>query len=61
MTAQAWRRHDVALASAFSGGGDRVTTTEVVTQRTDKFKHHQPTGRLLPAAVAVAGLWLPWR
>jgi hypothetical protein len=29
-----------------------------MTQRTDKAQHDQRTGRLLPAAVAVAGLWL---
>jgi hypothetical protein len=58
MTAQAWRRQDVALASAFSGGGDRMTATEVETPRTDKAQPDQRTGRLLPAAVAVGGLWL---
>jgi hypothetical protein len=58
MTAQAWRRHDVALASAFSGGGDPMTATEVETPRIDKGHRDQRIGRLLPAAVAVGGLWL---
>jgi hypothetical protein len=35
-----------------------MTATEVVTQRTDKVRRDQRTGRMLPAAVAVAGLWL---
>ena len=35
-----------------------MTATEVMTPRTDKAQRDQPTGRLLPAAVAVAGLWL---
>jgi hypothetical protein len=35
-----------------------MTATEVVTQRTHDVQHDQRTGRLLPAAVAVAGLWL---
>jgi hypothetical protein len=54
----AWRRHHVALASAFSGGGDRVTATEVEIQQTYEVQRDQRTGRLLPAAVAVGGLWL---
>ena len=35
-----------------------MTATEVVPQTTDKGHHDQRTGRLLPAAVAVAGIWL---
>ena len=35
-----------------------MTTTEVVTQRTDKGQRDQRSGRMLPTAVAVAGLWL---
>jgi hypothetical protein len=35
-----------------------MTATEVMTPRTDKAQRDQPTRRLLPAAVAVAGLWL---
>ena len=35
-----------------------MTATEVVTQTTDKGQRDQRTGRLLPAAVAVGGLWL---
>ena len=35
-----------------------MTATEVVPQTTDKGQRDQRTGRLLPAAVAVAGLWL---
>lgn len=39
-----------------------MTATEVETQRTDeapdKAQRDQRTGRMLPAAVAVAGLWL---
>jgi hypothetical protein len=35
-----------------------MTATEVVTQRTHNSQRDQRTGRLLPAAVAVAGLWL---
>ena len=35
-----------------------MTATEVVTKTTDKGQHDQRTGRLLPAAVAVAGIWL---
>jgi hypothetical protein len=47
----------MALASA-ARGGDRMTATEVQTPRTDKGQGDQRTGRLLPAAVAVGGLWL---
>jgi hypothetical protein len=56
----AWRRHEVALASPFTGGGDRMTATQVETPTTttDKAQGAQRTGRLLPAAVAVGGLWL---
>jgi hypothetical protein len=46
------------LASASSGGDDRMTATEVMTPRTDTAQRDQRTGRLLPAAVAVGGLWL---
>ena len=35
-----------------------MTATEVQTPRTDKALPDQRTGRLLPAAVAVGGLWL---
>ncbi|HEY5990750.1 MAG TPA: hypothetical protein VIV12_30795 [Streptosporangiaceae bacterium] len=35
-----------------------MTATEVVTQRTHDPQRDQRTGRMLPAAVAVAGLWL---
>jgi hypothetical protein len=35
-----------------------MTATEVETPRTDKAQRDQRTGRLLPAAVAVGGLWL---
>jgi hypothetical protein len=35
-----------------------MTATEVDTPRTDKAQQDQRTGRLLPAAVAVGGLWL---
>jgi hypothetical protein len=35
-----------------------MTATEVMTQRTHDSQRDQRTGRLLPAAVAVAGLWL---
>jgi len=35
-----------------------MTATEVVTQRTHDVQRDQRTGRLLPTAVAVAGLWL---
>jgi hypothetical protein len=35
-----------------------MTATEVMTQRTHDSQREQRTGRLLPAAVAVAGLWL---
>jgi hypothetical protein len=35
-----------------------MTATEVVTQGTEKAQRDQRTGRLLPTAVAVAGLWL---
>ena len=35
-----------------------MTATEVETPRTDKGQGDQRTGRLLPAAVAVGGLWL---
>jgi hypothetical protein len=35
-----------------------MTATEVVTQRTHDSQRDQRTGRMLPAAVAVAGLWL---
>ena len=35
-----------------------MTATEVVTPRTDKAQRDQHTGRMLPTAVAVAGLWL---
>jgi hypothetical protein len=48
----------VALAGAFSGGDDRMTATEVETPRTDNAQPDQRTGRMLPAAVAVGGLWL---
>jgi hypothetical protein len=53
-----WRRADAALASAFSGGGDRMTATELVTQTNPEIQRDQRTGRMLPTAVAVAGLWL---
>ena len=35
-----------------------MTATEVVTQGTQEVQRDQRTGRLLPAAVAVAGIWL---
>lgn len=35
-----------------------MTATEVETQRTDDVQRDQRTGRLLPTAVAVAGLWM---
>jgi hypothetical protein len=35
-----------------------MTATEAVPQTTDKSHEDQRTGRLLPAAVAVGGLWL---
>jgi hypothetical protein len=35
-----------------------MTAIEVETPRTDKVPRDQRTGRLLPAAVAVGGLWL---
>jgi hypothetical protein len=35
-----------------------MTATEVETQRTDEGQGDQRTGRMLPAAVAVGGLWL---
>ena len=35
-----------------------MTATEVVAQRTDDVQRDQRTGRMLPAAVAVAGIWL---
>jgi hypothetical protein len=35
-----------------------MTTTEVVTHRTHDVPRDQRTGRMLPTAVAVAGLWL---
>jgi hypothetical protein len=35
-----------------------MTATEVETPRTDKAQRDQRTGRLLPGAVAVGGLWL---
>ena len=35
-----------------------MTATEVMTQRTDTVQRDQRTGRLLPAAVAVGGIWL---
>ena len=35
-----------------------MTATEVETPRTDKAQPDQRTGRMLPTAVAVAGLWL---
>ena len=35
-----------------------MTATEVAPQTTDKVQRDQRTGRMLPAAVAVAGLWL---
>jgi hypothetical protein len=57
MMAQAWRRHHVMLASS-ARGGNPMTATEVVPQTADKGQRDQRTGRLLPAAVAVAGLWL---
>jgi hypothetical protein len=58
VTAHGGRRHDVALASASSRDGDRMTATEVVTQRTHDSPRDQRTGQMLPTAVAVAGLWL---
>ena len=35
-----------------------MTATQVQTPRTDKVQHEQRSGRLLPTAVAVGGLWL---
>ena len=35
-----------------------MTATEVMTPRTDTAQRDQRTGRLLPAAVAVGGIWL---
>jgi hypothetical protein len=35
-----------------------MTATQVVTQGTQEVQRDQRTGRLLPAAVAVAGIWL---
>ena len=35
-----------------------MTATQVQTPRTDKAQHDQRSGRLLPAAVAVGGIWL---
>jgi hypothetical protein len=35
-----------------------MTATEAVTQTTHEAQRDQRTGRMLPAAVAVAGLWL---
>jgi hypothetical protein len=35
-----------------------MTATEAVTQTTREAQRDQRTGRMLPAAVAVAGLWL---
>ena len=35
-----------------------MTATEVVTQRTHDSQRERRTGRMLPTAVAVAGLWL---
>jgi hypothetical protein len=35
-----------------------MTATEVETQTTDEVQRDQRTGRLLPAAIAVGGLWL---
>ena len=35
-----------------------MTATEVVTRATDDIQRDQRTGRMLPTAVAVAGLWL---
>ena len=35
-----------------------MTATQVETPRIDKAQRDQRTGRLLPAAVAVAGIWL---
>jgi hypothetical protein len=35
-----------------------MTATEVVTQESQDVQRHQRTGRMLPTAVAVAGLWL---
>jgi hypothetical protein len=60
MTAHGVTSHDLALAGAsrVQWGGDRMTATEVVTQRTDEVQRGQHTGRMLPAAVAVGGLWL---
>src|SRR5512133_568746 len=46
-----------ACASACCGG-DRMTATQVQTLRPDKGQGDQRTGRLLPAAVAVGGIWL---
>src|SRR6266496_4947837 len=61
LRAHSGRRHDVVLASASSRAsrdGDRMTATQVVTERTDDVQRDQRTGRMLPTAVAVAGLWL---
>src|SRR5689334_1799776 len=46
------------LASTSGRGDDPMTATEVMTQRTDTAQPDQHTGRLLPAAVAVGGIWL---
>src|SRR4029453_6203425 len=54
----AWRRHEAALASASSRDGDQMTATGVETQRPRDVQLDQRTGRMLPTAVAVAGLWL---
>ncbi|HZD72894.1 MAG TPA: hypothetical protein VE776_03235, partial [Actinomycetota bacterium] len=35
-----------------------MTVTEAVTQRTHDSQREQRTGRMLPTAVAVGGLWL---
>ena len=35
-----------------------MSATQVETPRIDKAQRDQRTGRLLPAAVAVAGIWL---
>jgi hypothetical protein len=35
-----------------------MTATEVETPTTDEVQRDQRTGRLLPAAIAVGGLWL---
>jgi hypothetical protein len=38
--------------------GDRMTATEVVTQTAHDSQRDQRTGRMLPTAVAIGGLWL---